>query len=211
MALLLAITLHPVAMLMAEAVQSLYPINEQFVLQMAEIKKVIASAPSIWHILALLALTPAICEELAFRGFILSGLRHMGSKWGAILLSSLFFGVTHGILQQSISAAFVGMVIGYLAVQTGSLLPCFAFHVTYNALSLSAYFGLASSVGTSRWLGWLAEVNGEVITYRWPAVVIGALLAAAILAWFRKLPHTATPEEELHRALSHQSARATAS
>ena len=42
--------------------------------------EIIASAPSIWHILALMALVPAICEELAFRGFILSGLRHMGTS-----------------------------------------------------------------------------------------------------------------------------------
>ena len=104
--------------------------------QIQDMQQVIASAPSIWHILALLALAPAICEELAFRGFILSGLRHMGSKWGAIVISSLLFGVTHGILQQSISAALVGMVIGYMAVQTGSLLPGIVFHLVYNTLGL---------------------------------------------------------------------------
>ncbi len=109
-------------------------------------KQVIASAPSIWHILALLALTPAICEELAFRGFILSGLRHMGSKWGAIVISSLLFGVTHGILQQSISATLVGMVIGYIVVQTGSLLPGIAFHLVYNSLGLSSFVDLPGTV-----------------------------------------------------------------
>jgi len=31
-------------------------------------------------------------RELAFRGFILSGLRHVGHKWAAILASSIFFG-----------------------------------------------------------------------------------------------------------------------
>ena len=45
-----------------------------------------------------IAVTPAICEELAFRGFILSGLRRMGHKWGAIVLTSVFFGLAHGIL-----------------------------------------------------------------------------------------------------------------
>jgi sodium transport system permease protein len=211
LAVLLAVTLHPIAMLVAETVQWLYPINEQFSAQLAEIRQVIASAPTIWHILALMALTPAICEELAFRGFILSGLRHLGSRWGAILISSVLFGVTHGILQQSISATLVGVVIGYIAVQTGSLLPCLAFHLMYNSLSLSAFFGLAPSVEGGRWLTWFAEINGEVISYRWPAIVVGAVLSAAIIAWFRRLPSVSTPEEELREALSHQSARATAS
>ena len=54
------------------------------------------------------------------------------------MISSLLFGVTHGILQQSISAALVGIVIGYVAVQTGSLLPGIVFHLVYNTLGVSA-------------------------------------------------------------------------
>ena len=91
-------------------------------------------ALSVAALSALLAVLPALCEELAFRGFVLSGLRHLGSKWWAIGLSAVFFGMAHGIIQQSLSAAVLGMVIGYIAVQTGSLVPCMLFHVTYNAL-----------------------------------------------------------------------------
>ena len=80
---------------------------------------------------------PAVCEELAFRGFILSGLRHSGSKWWAIGLAAVFFGIAHGIVQQSLSAAILGMVVGYVAVQTGSLIPCMLFHVTWNTLGFT--------------------------------------------------------------------------
>ena len=79
---------------------------------------------------------PALCEELAFRGFILSGLRHLGHKWRAIFFSALLFGLTHGILQQSLIASLVGMVIGFLAMQSGSILPGMAFHVVHNALGV---------------------------------------------------------------------------
>ena len=88
--------------------------------------------------LLLMAVLPAICEELAFRGFILSGLRHMGHKWRAILVSSLLFGVAHGVVQQSVMAVLFGMILGYLAVQTGSLLPCMTFHAVHNALGICA-------------------------------------------------------------------------
>ncbi len=206
MAFLLAVAIHPVAMLVTEGIQKLYPINEQVLQQLTGITQLMASAPSIWHILGLMALAPAICEELAFRGFILSGLRHLGSKWGAIVISSLFFGVTHGILQQSISAAMVGMVIGYLAVQTGSLLPCIVFHLVYNSLGLLVVFGCGSAVQESAWFGWLFLAQGEAVVYRWHLMLLGAMMSLLILNWFRRLPHSQTPEEELHKALSHQTA-----
>ena len=48
----------------------------------------------------LMAVLPAMCEELAFRGFILSGLRHLGHKWWAIGLSAVFFGMATRVIQQ---------------------------------------------------------------------------------------------------------------
>jgi sodium transport system permease protein len=203
-AVLLAMALHPLAMWTAAGVQELYPINERMLGPIQDMKQVIASAPSIWHILALLALTPAICEELAFRGFILSGLRHMGSKWGAIAISSVLFGVTHGILQQSISATLVGMVIGYIVVQTGSLLPGIAFHLVYNSLGLLSFVELPSAGDGGQWWKWFGEMHGEAMSYHWPIIVLGAMLSAALLVWFHRLPHASTPEEELRDALSHQ-------
>ncbi|MHB8957212.1 MAG: ABC transporter permease subunit/CPBP intramembrane protease [Pirellulaceae bacterium] len=204
LAVLLALALHPLAMWITAGIQQLYPLNDRMLEQIQGMKQVIASAPSIWHLLVLLALTPAICEELAFRGFILSGLRHLGSKWGAIAISSVLFGVTHGILQQSISATFVGLIIGYIVVQTGSLWPGIAFHLVYNSLALA-------SLAERSWWHWFGEMQRETLSYHWPVIVIGAVLSAAILAWFHRLPHASTPEEELRDALSHQSARATAS
>lgn len=211
MAFLLAIALHPLAMLFAEGVTRLYPINDEVVHQVKEMQNIIASAPSIWYILGLLAVVPAICEELAFRGFILSGLRHLGSKWSAIVISSLFFGVTHGILQQSISAAMVGIVLGFIAVQTGSLLPCIVFHLTYNSLSLISSFALADFLRDNAWLRWGFEIQGNSATYNWPLIAMGAGISLVVLNWFRRLPHQITPEEELRNALRHQSAGAAAS
>ena len=83
LAVLLAVAIHPLAMSIAAGVQALYPLNERMLGQIQEMKQVIASAPSIWHLLALLALTPAICEELAFRGFILYRSASYGQQVGS--------------------------------------------------------------------------------------------------------------------------------
>ena len=53
----------------------------------------------------------------------------------AVFLSSFLFGVTHGILQQSISAFFVGLVIGTIAVQARSFWPCLAYHLVHNGVT----------------------------------------------------------------------------
>src|SRR4029079_18574113 len=102
--------------------------------ELADFAKLLQTAPYPWLPYVMMALLPAICEELAFRGFVLSGLRHLGSKRWAIGLSAIFFGMAHGIIQQSLSATALGLVIGYVAVQTGSLIPGMLFHLTYNSL-----------------------------------------------------------------------------
>jgi hypothetical protein len=56
-----------------------------------QLQKLLADSPPVWQLLLVMSVTPAICEELAFRGFILSGLRRIGHKWGAIVLTSVFF------------------------------------------------------------------------------------------------------------------------
>ncbi len=208
--MLLAAALHPVAMIIAQGVERLYPIGEQMRAQVGEYQQIIAQAPNIWAIIALMALTPAICEEIAFRGFILSGLRHVGRKWTAIVISSVLFGLAHGILQQSIAATLVGIVIGYLAVQTGSLLTCIGFHLVYNSMSLVMSLRVAAAMDEQHWLGWIFERQGESVMYHWPLVIVGVVLAALLLRWFHRLPYTRTEEEQLQEALDKQTTTAVA-
>jgi sodium transport system permease protein len=145
---------------------------------------------------------PAVCEELAFRGFILSGFRHLGHKWRAIILSALFFGLTHGILQQSLITCLVGLVIAYVAIHSGSILPGIVFHVLHNSLLVA--MTKITPAALDRWpvLGILmstAEGGGHV--YHWPAIAGGAVVAALLLAWFARLPYAKSPEEQLQEAI----------
>ena len=157
-----------------------------------------------------MALTPAICEEIAFRGFILSGLRHMGHRWAAILVSSVFFGATHGILQQSLPACAIGIVIGYVAVQTRSLLPCIILHAGYNTMSIVLAMVIPTYVANSTSLRLLFVETEEGWVYRVPVVILATILSFLLLLWFRRLPFLATREESLHEALEHQTAAAVA-
>lgn len=57
-----------------------------------------------------------ISEEIIFRGFVMRGFQKYGTYY-AIFMSAVIFGAFHGNLIQSIFAAFVGLVLGYVAMK----------------------------------------------------------------------------------------------
>jgi sodium transport system permease protein len=203
-AVLLAVALHPLVMVLGKGIQMLYPLGEETQRQLVQLTSLLADAP-LPYLLLVLAVTPAICEELAFRGFILGGLRRMGHRRTAIVISSVFFGVTHGVLQQSISACAVGVILGYLAVQTGSLLPCILFHLTHNGLTVLVSRLAPSDLAGQPWLrGMVRSLGDGDFIYTTPIVALGGVTSLALLMWFRSLPHGASPEERLQDARDHQ-------
>jgi len=200
-AALLALVLHPGANALQAAVTQLYPVSKDVETALGAVQQMFAEAP-FWQLLLVIAVVPAICEELAFRGFILSGLRHLGHKWRAIVYSALLFGLAHAVLQQSLIACLVGVVIGYVAVQSGSILPCLVFHLLHNTLAASTI--LISPQLIDRWpvFGVLMNAGPDGgLTYYWSVVAGGALAALLILAWFGRLPCRKSAEEELQEAM----------
>ncbi|MEA1880864.1 MAG: type II CAAX endopeptidase family protein [Candidatus Marinimicrobia bacterium] len=82
-------------------------------------------------------------EEILFRGFLQ---KYLENAWGditrAILLSSLFFAAIHFNPYWMIQIYFLGVLLGFLAWQTNSIIPSIIFHIIINATSL-----LFSSMG----------------------------------------------------------------
>ena len=135
---------------------------------------------------------------------MLSGLRHLGSKRWAIGLAAVFFGMAHGIIQQSLSAAALGTVIGYIAVQTGSLIPCMLFHVTYNGVMFSTSLLPSLAEKYPRLVTLFHETAHEQILYNWPVLVFCAAAAIAPFVWLHRLPYQATREEQIGDARARQ-------
>ncbi|MGN1102272.1 MAG: lysostaphin resistance A-like protein [Huintestinicola sp.] len=89
----------------------------------------------IWDIV-LTAIAAPIGEELMFRGVILRRLSNVSQRF-AIFASALIFGLMHGNLIQMILGFCVGLVFGYTAVKTGSLLLPIAGHIFINTAAVS--------------------------------------------------------------------------
>jgi sodium transport system permease protein len=203
-AILLAVLLHPLGLQIVTWIRELYPVQEQVQNELKDFGRLLQTARYPWLPWLMMAVLPAVCEELAFRGFVLSGLRHLGSKRWSIGLAAVFFGMAHGIIQQSLSAAALGTVIGYIAVQTGSLIPCMLFHVTYNGIMFATPL-LPSLAQKFPAIGMLFHEKGpEQILYNWPVLAFCAAAAIVPFVWLHRLPYQATREEQIGDARARQ-------
>lgn len=94
-----------------------------------------------------LAVVPAVCEELLFRGYLFAALERSTSGGRAIWVSALLFGLFHVVVgspaspERFLPSAFLGLVLGWLAWYSGSVLPGMVLHFFHNGLLLMlAYY-----------------------------------------------------------------------
>ena len=81
------------------------------------------------------AALPAVCEEFLFRGAILSALEPYGTK-RAILITSLLFTLLHGSIIGAPGIFILGVVLGMIAVCTGSIYGSIIYHTLHNAITI---------------------------------------------------------------------------
>lgn len=90
-------------------------------------------------IIAIVIMAP-IVEELLFRGAIEG---YLLRKWkhpaGAIVFSSLVFGLVHGNWVQAPFAFVIGLALGWMYYRTGSLLPGILMHFVNNSTAVLGF------------------------------------------------------------------------
>lgn len=95
-------------------------------------------------VLVVVALLPAIFEEIMFRGILLGGLKNFG-KVGAILLCGALFSLYHQNPAQTLYQFCCGVAFALIAVRSGSVLPTMLAHYFNNAFILAlTKFGVES-------------------------------------------------------------------
>jgi sodium transport system permease protein len=206
-AALLAVALHPFIIALNALVMHLYPMAPEMVQAVGKLEKQFASA-DLGLLILCVAVTPAICEELAFRGFVLSGLRNLGNDWRAILVSAIFFGATHAFLQQSINACLMGIVLAFLAVRTGSLLPGVLFHFLHNAMTVLSAKVTPELLDRVPGLGFLVQSGADGPAYQWPVYLFGGVTSLALLGWFAWFPEARSPDDVLQEVFKKSSEKA---
>lgn len=93
---------------------------------------------SLAGLLVALAFVPAVCEELVFRGFLLSALRGRVSTLAAVAVVGAVFGLFHLYMEKIPVHALLGAVLAWMTLRSGSILPAMVVHFANNALPLAA-------------------------------------------------------------------------
>lgn len=86
----------------------------------------------------LLALTPAICEELFFRGSLLSGLRRDLSSAACVGWQALLFGLAHASIHRLAPTALLGALLALVVLRARSLWVAVVLHGVYNGWLVTA-------------------------------------------------------------------------
>jgi len=107
-----------------------------------------------WQLLLYIAVLPAICEELAFRGMLLSGLKHRFRPAILVVGIGIIFGFFHMTLYRIAPTAALGMILTAIAMMTGSVFPGMLLHAGNNALGVLA--GDLFNVETLTWAHYAA-------------------------------------------------------
>lgn len=87
-------------------------------------------------------------EELLFRGVLLSAIARYAGNGGAIVLSALLFACVHlpdlSFLWYALpNLALLGLILGWLRVQSGSIWPAVVAHGMNNLLAVVSWFMLS--------------------------------------------------------------------
>lgn len=86
--------------------------------------------------LVLVALTPALCEEYLFRGYMQRQLERRVPVWAMLLLVGLVFGLYHLRLTQALPLSFLGAYLAFAVWATGSLWTGVLLHLLNNGLAV---------------------------------------------------------------------------
>lgn len=90
----------------------------------------------------LIAILPAICEELFFRGLLLGSLLHTKlNQHVSVLIVSVLFALMHLESSGFLSRVLLGLILGYLFVRSGSIWLSVIIHFIHNlVMVLGLYF-----------------------------------------------------------------------
>lgn len=146
-----------------------------------------------WISFLIVAVTPGICEEVMFRGTMLSAYESIGYKKG-VIITGLLFGIFHFNIANLVGPAFLGIVLGFVAIKSNSIYLPIIGHTLNNTIALViGYF-------TTRYTEQLDnidstldnEVISETMTVMISTIVIGLIALLCGLVIYRLIKNFPT-------------------
>jgi uncharacterized protein len=147
------------------------------------------SIPALLYLWLVIGVTPAICEEVFFRGYVQRTFeRIMG--WKSILLTGVLFGLYHMQPLGLFTLSLLGLLFGYYYHRSRSLIPGMVAHFTNNVVAV--YLAYAKPV-----IGGVSLGTTSQIPIGWMPACIG--MSAACIALFHLITRSNRREELLEK------------
>jgi sodium transport system permease protein len=144
----------------------LLPPPESLVRALEQLLLLDGKPASLWVVWLVIGVTPALCEELFFRGLVLSGLRRLG-MWPALLGCALLFGLAHSSIYRLLPTVFIGLLLTWLVWRTGSIWTSIVAHTLNNGIAATLVYNKALAAalgaGTGAYLGWRPTLVAAVV------------------------------------------------
>lgn len=132
--------------------------------------------------LLIVAFWAALCEELFFRGLLLTLIhKWSGRKHVAVWLSAIAFSAIHGQFFGFFPRMLLGALFGYFFIWTGSLILPILIHALNNGIQVVMAW-MDARAGREVHLGPSMEIN-------WVTLSLSALLCLLVLNQFYRISH----------------------
>lgn len=120
------------------------------------------------------AILPGICEEITYRGLGMQMFETTNDKF-KILMTALLFGLGHQFILQTGYAFVAGLVLGFLAVKTRSIIPGIIVHFLNNCLSVISEYSEQKGGAYFRFEDKLFSLCFD----NWGAILLTVVIASA--------------------------------
>lgn len=120
------------------------------------------------------ALVPAVCEEMLYRGYVMRAFEKSWNIWPAIVISGLLFGLYHIQLSNLLPLAALGMLFAYVTWVSESIYPAIVAHLVNNGGSVLVGVYYPESA--------FAEITPETMPPLW-GVILSLFITAYIVYW----------------------------
>lgn len=110
------------------------------------------------------AVFPGICEEIAFRGFMLGTLKNKYSPIKAVLITGILFGAYHMNILQFVGAGLLGILFSYIVWKGESIYVTMFLHILNNFVAVYMTY------------------NADLINERFPELLSGVPSPAQTIA-----------------------------
>ncbi|MBN4046837.1 CPBP family intramembrane metalloprotease, partial [bacterium AH-315-P07] len=141
-------------------------------------------------LLFIIAVSPAICEEVLFRGVITTGLRRVLSGWATVLVVGVLFGLFHMSIYRVLGTGLTGILLTYFVIRSGSIYLPMIGHFINNAIAVMFE---TESVPES-WIVFLEEQNIDESGFPVTWIVIAVVVMIAGIILFEKTLPKATDD-----------------